>query len=111
MGRVYDSGSVYGTRVYRTLLCLSVRSNMAKDSKKKRAKMSVKKRPKVIEEKPEVAYDDDDDEEVDSTSEEEEQEDGGDERRRQKLLEAISSLGGERETQVAFIDQKSIMRL
>lgn len=62
--------------------------------------MSVKKRPKVTEEKPqetpEVAYDEEE-EEVDEnmTSEEEEEEDGGDERRRQKLLEAISSLGGE----------------
>lgn len=70
---------------------------MAKVSKKKTAKKSVKKRPQVVEEKPEVAYDEEDDEEIhdeDITSEEVQEEHDGDERRRQKLLEAIGALGG-----------------
>lgn len=70
---------------------------MAKDSKKKTAKKRVKKRPQVVEENPEVAYDEEDDEEIhdeDITSEEVQEEHDGDERRRQKLLEAIGALGG-----------------
>lgn len=70
---------------------------MAKVSKKKATKKSVKKRPLVVEEKPEVAYDEEDDEEIhdeDMTSEEVLEEHDGDERRRQKLLAAIGALGG-----------------
>lgn len=70
---------------------------MAKVSKKKTAKKSVKKRSEVVEEKPEVAYDEENEEEIhdeDITSEDEQEEHDGDERRRQKLLEAIGALGG-----------------
>lgn len=56
----------------------------------------MKKRSNVIEEKPEVAYDEEEEEENITSEEEEEKEDGLDERKHQKLLEAISSLGGER---------------
>ncbi|XP_070831703.1 U3 small nucleolar RNA-associated protein 14 homolog A [Chaetodon trifascialis] len=71
---------------------------MAKVSKKKAAKKSLKKRSEVSHESPEVMYDDEDVSKADEniTSEEEEEEDGEDERKRQKLLEAISSLGGKR---------------
>lgn len=55
----------------------------------------MKKRSIVTEEKPEVAYDEEE-ENITSEEEEEEKEDGLDERKHQKLLEAISSLGGER---------------
>ncbi|XP_075873029.1 U3 small nucleolar RNA-associated protein 14 homolog A [Nelusetta ayraudi] len=76
---------------------------MAKASKKKLSKKSVKKRPVVAREEPEVAFDDDDEDEEEQQQEdmaseeeqqEEEQRDAGDERRRLKLLEAIGSLGG-----------------
>lgn len=56
----------------------------------------MKKGSNVMEEKPEVAYDDEEQEENITSEEEEEKEDGLDERKHQKLLEAISSLGGER---------------
>lgn len=54
----------------------------------------MKKRSIVTEEKPEVAYDEEE-ENITSEEEEEEKEDELDERKHQKLLEAISSLGGE----------------
>lgn len=55
----------------------------------------MKKGSNVMEEKPEVAYDEEEEENI-TSEEEEEKEDGLDERKHQKLLEAISSLGGER---------------
>lgn len=72
---------------------------MAKVVEKKSAKRRVKKRSKGIKEKPEVAYDEEEDETI-TSEEEEEEKDGEDERKHQKLLEAISSLGGERGTRV-----------
>lgn len=68
---------------------------MAKTSKKKLSKKSVKKRPVVARDEPEVAFDDDDEEEQqqeeDMASEEEQD---GEERRRLKLVQAIGSMGG-----------------
>lgn len=86
--------SVSDTRVEAAQLCCK----MAKVTKKKSAKniaKRVKKRSNVTEEKPEVAYDEEE-ENISSEEEEEVKEDGLDERKHQKLLEAISSLGGER---------------
>lgn len=73
---------------------------MAKVVEKKSAKRRVKKRSKGIKEKPEVAYDEEENETMTSEEEEEEEKDEEDERKHQKLLEAISSLGGERGTRV-----------
>ncbi|XP_076602522.1 U3 small nucleolar RNA-associated protein 14 homolog A [Chaetodon auriga] len=72
---------------------------MAKVSKKKATKKSLKKRSEVSDGSLEVMYDDEDFREADeniTSEEEEEEEDAEDERKRQKLLEAISSLGGKR---------------
>ncbi|XP_078119179.1 U3 small nucleolar RNA-associated protein 14 homolog A [Sander vitreus] len=80
---------------------------MAKVSKKKVSKKSLKKSSKgtakIAEVKPDVVYDDDgddDDEEdlynADENITSEEDEDGEDERKRHKLLEAISAIGGKR---------------
>lgn len=69
---------------------------MAKVLKKKPAKRRVKNPSKVTKEQPEVAYDEEEGENITSEEEEEEKEDGLDERKHQKLLEAISSLGGQR---------------
>ena len=71
---------------------------MAKVLKRKSAEKSVKKvkkRSNVTEEKPEVAYDKEEEENITSEEDEEDKEEGLDERKHQKLLEAISSLGGE----------------
>lgn len=75
---------------------LFTHDNMAKTSKKL-SKKSVKKRPAVARDDPEVAFDDDEEEqqEEDMASEEEQQEEqDGEERRRLKLVRAIGSLGG-----------------
>lgn len=78
-----DSDSLYGTRVFSPFHRAAVHSNdMAKTSKKKLSKKSVKKRPVVARDEPDVTFDDDDKEELQE------------ERRRQKLVQAISSLGG-----------------
>lgn len=103
---IYDSGSVDGTRVYSPVRRGGVYSSMAKVSKKKADKKSVKKRSKVpaesaVERPDVVVYDEDDDEELrdeNITSEEEEEDE--DDRKRQKLLEAISSLGSKRKKNV-----------
>lgn len=79
--------------------CVERRCDMAKVVAKKSAKRKVKKGSKGIKEMPEVAYDEEEDETI-TSEEEEEEKDGEDERRHQKLLEAISSLGGERGTRV-----------
>lgn len=89
---IYDSDSVFGTRVY----VAQLRCNMAKVLKKKSAERRVKNRSKVTKEKPEVAYDEEEGENITSEEEEEEKDDGLDERKHLKLLEAISSLGGQR---------------
>ncbi|KAK5861603.1 hypothetical protein PBY51_022986 [Eleginops maclovinus] len=78
---------------------------MAKVSKKKVSKKSLRKSSTVTEEtaevRPDVVYDEDDDEDIskddENISSEEEEDGGDDERKRQKLLEAISALGGKRQ--------------
>lgn len=71
---------------------------MAKTSKKKLSKKSVKKRPVVARDEPDVAFDDDEEqqEEVEdmASDEEQQEEQDGEERRRLKLVQAIGSLGG-----------------
>ncbi|XP_026233083.1 utp14 domain-containing protein [Anabas testudineus] len=78
---------------------------MAKVSKKKMSKKSVRKRSEVSDKsaamKSDGVYDDDEEENYlneaeDNITSEEEQDGGEDERKRQKLLEAISALGGKR---------------
>ncbi|CAJ1078581.1 U3 small nucleolar RNA-associated protein 14 homolog A [Xyrichtys novacula] len=73
---------------------------MAKVTLKKKKKVSKKEEKKsaeVKEESAEVVYDDDEEDEGSNEEEEsEEEEEDEDERRRMKLLEAISSLGGQR---------------
>ncbi|KAK2906427.1 U3 small nucleolar RNA-associated protein 14 homolog A [Channa argus] len=73
---------------------------MAKISKKKVSKKSLKKSTKAPDKVTAVVYDDEEDlNEADdniTSEEEDEEDDGGDERKRQKLLEAISALGGKR---------------
>ncbi|KAI9527584.1 hypothetical protein NQZ68_028806 [Dissostichus eleginoides] len=92
---------------------------MAKVSKKKVSRKSVRKSStvteKIAEVKTDVVYDDGDDEFLSKedgniSSEEEEEEDGGkDERKRQKLLEAISALGGKRQKKLGERSEAAVL--
>ncbi|KAL3056808.1 hypothetical protein OYC64_019311 [Pagothenia borchgrevinki] len=95
---------------------------MAKVSKKKVSRKSVRKSStvteKIAEVKPDVVYDDGDDEFLSkedgniSSEEEEEEEDGKDgkdERKRQKLLEAISALGGKRQKKLGERSEAAVL--
>ncbi|XP_010777771.1 U3 small nucleolar RNA-associated protein 14 homolog A [Notothenia coriiceps] len=92
---------------------------MAKVSKKKVSRKSVRRSTTVTEKlaevKPDVVYDDGDDEflskEDGNISSEEEEEDGGgkDERKRQKLLEAISALGGKRQKKLGERSEAAVL--